>query len=104
MPRGITPRQPAKTGRHEGARRAAASKKPGALRTSPTGEGARPTRLVLPPCQSARQAYNPTAPDRVQDILQRLTPSTRRHLRFAPQERMELLVATSSPPSPPTFG
>ncbi len=44
MPRGITPRQPAKTGRQEGTRKIAAAKKPGALRTPRTGEGARPTQ------------------------------------------------------------
>jgi endonuclease-3 len=73
MPRGITPRQPAKTGRHEGARKAAASKRPGVLRTSRTGEGARPhTARAALPAKARGKAYNPTAPDRVQDILQRL--------------------------------
>ncbi len=41
MSRGITPRQPAKTGRQEGIRKAA-SKKAGVLRTPRTGESARP--------------------------------------------------------------
>ena len=69
MPRGITPRQPAKTGRQEGTRKAAI-KKPGVLRTPRTGEGARPhaTRGAA----TARGKYNPTAPDRVNEILKRL--------------------------------
>jgi endonuclease III len=72
MPRGITPRQPAKTGRHEGTRKAA-SKKASALRTPRTGEGARPhTARAAAPAKARGKAYKPTAPERVQDILQRL--------------------------------
>jgi len=96
MPRGITPRQPAKTGRHEGARRAAASKKPGALRTSRTGEGARPhAARAAAPAKARGKAYNPTAPDRVQDILQRLNtlyPDATCALHH--KSAWELLVAT----------
>jgi len=96
MPRGITPRQPAKTGRHEGARRAAASKKPGALRTSRTGEGARPHAAgAAAPAKARGKAYNPTAPDRVQDILQRLNtlyPDATCALHH--KSAWELLVAT----------
>src|SRR6266481_10203531 len=96
MPRGITPRQPAKTGRHEGARRAAASKKPGALRTSRTGEGARPhAARAAAPAKARGKAYNPTAPDRVQDILQRLNtlyPDVTCALHH--KSAWELLVAT----------
>ncbi len=86
MPRGITPRQPAKTGRHEGAGKTAAGKKPGALRAPRTGEGARPHTVrgashpdtvrgaarAAGPAKARSKAYNPTSPDRVQDILQRL--------------------------------
>ena len=73
MPRGITPRQPAKTGRHEGTRKAAAAKKPGALRTPRTGESARPNKVRATASAMARgKAYNPTAPDRVQEILKQL--------------------------------
>ena len=68
MPRGITAD---KTGRHEGTRKAA-SKKPGALRTPRTGEGARPHTVRGCPRKARGKAYNPTSPDRVQDILQRL--------------------------------
>ena len=42
MPRGITPRQPSRTGRQEGTRKSASRKNPGALRTPRTGDGARP--------------------------------------------------------------
>jgi endonuclease III len=73
MPRGITPRQPAKTGRHEGTRKAAAAKKPGALRTPRTGESARPNKVrATAPAMARGKAYNPTAPDRVQEILKQL--------------------------------
>src|SRR6266446_4783552 len=96
MPRGITPPQPAKTGRHEGARKAAASKKPGALRTSRTGEGARPhAARAAAPAKARGKAYNPTAPDRVQDILQRLNtlyPDATCALHH--KSAWELLVAT----------
>ena len=96
MPRGITPRQPAKTGRHEGARKAAASKKPDAVRRSRTGEGPRPhTARPAAPAKAPRKAYNPTAPDRVQDILQRLNtlyPDATCALHH--KNAWELLVAT----------
>ena len=73
MPRGITPRQPAKTGRHEGARKAAPHKKPGALRASTQ---ARASTVDRSPARKPRanSGYNPTAPARVQEILQRLDP------------------------------
>ena len=58
MPRGITPRQPAKTGRHEGTRKAA-SKKPGALRTPRTGEGARPHTVRGASAKARRQSLQP---------------------------------------------
>jgi len=96
MPRGITPRQPAKTGRHEGTRKAAAAKKPGALRTPRTGEGARPhTVRAAAPAKARAKAYNPTAPDRLQDILQRLNtlyPDATCALHH--KSAWELLVAT----------
>ncbi len=95
MPRGITPRQPAKTGRHEGTRNAA-SKKPGVLRTPRTREGARPhTVRAAAPAKARAKAYNPTAPDRLQDILQRLNtlyPDATCALHH--KSAWELLVAT----------
>ena len=71
MPRGITPRRPAKSGRHEG------------LRHTPrvSSRVAGPTKKPTPPVpKSSKHArsgksstgYQPTAPDRVSDILQRL--------------------------------
>ncbi len=73
MPRGITPRQPARTGRHEGIRKAAPREKPGVLRTPRTSKSVRPHTGPAAPKKSARKnAYNPTAPQRVQEILQRL--------------------------------
>src|SRR6266851_7856497 len=86
MPRGITPRQPAKTGRHEGTRKAAAAKKP----------GARPNKVrATAPAMARGKAYNPTAPDRVQEILKQLdtlyaTVTCALHHKSA----WELLVAT----------
>jgi endonuclease III len=104
MPRGTTPRQPAKTGRHEGDRKIAAGKRPGALRAPRTGESARPhtvrgaapgtVRGAARPAAPAK-SYNPTAPERVQDILKRLNtlypePTTALDHKSA----WELLVAT----------
>jgi endonuclease III len=73
MPRGITPRQPARTGRQEGVRKAAPREKPGVLRTPRTGKSARPhTDPAAPKKSASKKTYNPTAPERVQEILQRL--------------------------------
>lgn len=72
MPRGTIPRQPARTGRREGARKNASGKKPGAPRTPRTGEGDRP--LTVRAAASKRdKAYNPTSPARVEEILKRLS-------------------------------
>jgi endonuclease III len=95
MPRGITPRQPAKTGRHEGTRKGAA-KKSDALRTPRTGEGARPHTVRGPaPARTRGKANNPTAPERVQEILQRLNklyPDATCALHY--KSAWELVVAT----------
>jgi endonuclease-3 len=98
MPRGITPRQPARTGRHEGVRHSGAGKKTAARRAARTGEGARPhadrattaTRKL-----SGKKAYNPIAPERIQEILQRLG-SLYPDVTCALQHKSawELLVAT----------
>jgi endonuclease III len=71
MPRGITPRQPARTGRHEGTRKSPA-KKPGALRTPRTGEGARPHTVRGAAKARTKNSYNATAPARIEEILKRL--------------------------------
>src|SRR5690242_3642773 len=80
MVRGVTPRQPAKTGRHEGARslpRGAQSR--GSSREEHVGRGrnhgqakspapARPTK----PAAKSPKRYDPVTPERVQEILKRL--------------------------------
>src|ERR1700737_236938 len=92
MARGITPRRPARTGRHEGIRGAAAGKqrargdvlpkmslaKARKTKTGRVGTGPRPIRVepiaAVPKSSSPRAAkgYNPLALERVQEILQRL--------------------------------
>ena len=96
MPRGNTPRQPARSGRQEGIRKARSGKNcrcgpadrpDGRGRPSPHGPCVAPSL----PAQKSRgkKAYNPIAPERVQEILQAARhPLSRRHLRPAPQERM----------------
>jgi endonuclease III len=72
MPRGITPRQPARTGRHEGTRKSSSAKKPGAPRTPRTGEDARPHRVRGAAKARTKNSYNATAPARIEEILKRL--------------------------------
>lgn len=75
MPRGNTPRRPAKSGRHEGLR--AAAKVPG---NTAVGSKAKPRaqRQIAthsaPKNKAAKSAkgYNPTTPERVSEILKRL--------------------------------
>ena len=102
MPRGKTPRQPARSGRQEGAPKARPGKAVAAvLRTARTGKNARPhtdsaTGRPLPPQKApAKKAYNPLAPERVQEILQRLN-ATYPEVTCALQHKSawELLVAT----------
>src|SRR5581483_6843753 len=64
MPRGITPRRPAKTGRHEGARHL-----PGKAKTLVRPQ-TRPPKTPKTP--AIPKGYNPTDPQRVSEILQRL--------------------------------
>jgi len=76
------------------------------LRTSPTGEGARPHAAgAAAPAKARGKAIIPLPPTGVQDIFSDLTPSTptppalcttRAHGNCSWQP--------SSPPSPPTFG
>jgi endonuclease III len=102
MPRGNTPRQPARSGRQEGAPKARPEKAVAAiLRTARMGKNARPhadraTGRRLPPQKApAKKAYNPLAPERVQEILQRLN-ATYPEVTCALQHKSawELLVAT----------
>ena len=63
MARGITPRKPAKTGRHEGARRVVPAKTK------------KIERRVSPPIgkpKGKRNSYNPIDPERIEEILKRL--------------------------------
>lgn len=96
MSRGITPRQPARTGRHEGARKAAPRENPAAVRTRRTGKRARPHTIPAASKKSAsKNTYVPTAPGRVQEILQRLNtlyPGVTCALHH--HSAWELLVAT----------
>ena len=106
MPRGITPRQPAKTGRHEGTRKAA-SKKPGVLRTPRTGEGARPhtVRGAAPP---PRPEAKPTIP-RLPTAFRRFCSGSTLSIPTSPapcttKAHGSCWSRPSSPRSPPTCG
>lgn len=76
MVRGVIPRQPAKTRRHEGSRGAPRGQQ--SRGTSRQGKGAFKTRNPVSPSTartkslSASKGYNPVAPQRVHEILQRL--------------------------------
>ncbi len=75
MARGITPRQPAKTGRHEGSRRVG---KQTISKTVSKGAGGRPRAAATTSAQkpkAATKGYNPLALARVADILARLDKS-----------------------------
>jgi len=104
MPRGVIPRQPAKTGRHEGARgRQAKGLKP--IKTSTELRRAKsPRRASKTGAAQASQkvkagqiskGYNPLAPERIAEILARLDqlyPNVTCALNHA--SAWELLVAT----------
>jgi len=73
MPRGNTPRQPSRSGRHEGARRPS-NPQP---KASPTRTAVGPRLLKSKPptgksTYASEKAYNPLAPDRVRAILEGL--------------------------------
>lgn len=77
MVRGVVPRQPAKTGRHEGSRSVPrASQSRGSSRET----GKKKSQVFRQPGRNGaklrkggqKSAYNPTAPERVQEILSRL--------------------------------
>ena len=94
MARGVGPRQPARTGRQEGVRSST-------LRLKAAGASARPGRTKkAAPARASRKrkssaAYNPLAPERIQQILQRLDqlyPDVTCALHH--KSAWELLVAT----------
>jgi len=109
MPRGITPRQPARTGRQEGT---SAEKSPrteknasvtrnarvGRSANAGTGTLARPrgaAPAAAPRTQKKSTAYNPLAPERISEILKRLDqlyPAVTCALTHS--SAWELLVAT----------
>ena len=86
MPRGVMPRRPAKTGRHEGARliarkvavtadsgkgpgRAVASKRSSGIAKVAKQPALAPSKVGV---SAAPKSYNPTSPERVSEILKRL--------------------------------
>lgn len=74
MPRGITPRRPAKSGRHEGARLKAAPIKTDRSRSAVKPKKAIGPQSTLKLAKVSRppKGHNPTSPERVGEILQRL--------------------------------
>jgi endonuclease-3 len=66
MPRGVIPRQPTKTGRHERAKVARGIK----TYANPAAASPRATRTRTP--APPRSKYNPLAPERIAEILKRL--------------------------------
>jgi len=98
MVRGVVPRQPAKTGRHEGARPVSRgrqghepSRQTKHASKLPSNRSQRPRRKS----KVGKKAYNPTAPERIQEILRRLDqqyPDVTCALQH--KTAWELLVAT----------
>ena len=74
MPRSMGPRQPAKTGRHEGVRVSRPNTKATGLRPDRPGQRPGGTRAKASSRKSAAagKSYNPLAPTRVAEILKRL--------------------------------
>ena len=76
MARGITPRQPAKTGRHEGARRVQRQAISKTVSTGRRGQAGAPVaKRALKNSKSVAKGYNPLDPPRVTEILKRLDQS-----------------------------
>ena len=72
MPRGVAPRRPAKSGRHEGLRNKAAQN-PGISKKVLPVERSKALRKVLPATATRpNKTFNPTAPERVAEILKSL--------------------------------
>jgi len=89
MPRGVAPRQPAKTGRHEGVK-GARPLKTSVKKPATPPRAARARSVVL-----TRSRYNPLAPERVSETLDRLDqlyPTVTCALTH--KSAWELLVAT----------
>jgi endonuclease III len=73
MVRGIVPRQPAKTGRHEGTRIQRSPDKTARLRPVRPGQGPGPNRTTKKTSRAGiAKGYDPLAPERIGEILKRL--------------------------------
>jgi endonuclease III len=72
MARGITPRQPAKTGRHEGARRVSDDDHKHARLGTAAQDRPKKKPLLSTKQSAGKKGNNPIAPERVQEILTRL--------------------------------
>jgi hypothetical protein len=73
MVRGIVPRQPAKTGRHEAARVERALTKTRGLRPGRPGQRPGTTQAAQKKTRArSAKSYDPLAPERVAEILKRL--------------------------------
>ena len=98
MVRGVVPRQPAKTGRHEGARTVSRGQRSRGPSRQPKHSSEFPSSLSQGPRQKSKtekKAYNPLAPERIQEILKRLDqqyPDVTCALQH--KSAWELLVAT----------
>jgi len=68
MPKGMITRQPTKSGRHEGAKKAAPAFAKAKVKASPLGAKAPAAKKVAKPVKG----YNPATPGRVDEILKRL--------------------------------
>jgi endonuclease-3 len=97
MPRGVTPRRPTKTGRHEGASMKTHSLMVPSLSRKSSARTGKPSKKTAPKTEKhgAPKGYNPTSPERVSEILKRLD-----HLypdvtcALIHKDPWELLVAT----------
>jgi endonuclease III len=77
MPRGVVPRQPAKTGRHEGARtiprqRPVSPRAGGRVGSSVRSIQSARSLAVKAKVTSTKARYNPISPERISEILKRL--------------------------------
>jgi endonuclease-3 len=72
MPRGVVPRQPARTGRQDKVRTPQASTKNARVGTAAPGRPAPKVRKKAAAAATKVKGYNPLAPDRVAEILKRL--------------------------------
>ncbi len=72
MPRGRTPRQPARTGRQDRVARAPVRQAQGKLLPAKAAERRKKINALSKPVPTKNKAYNPLAPDRIAEILKRL--------------------------------